>query len=339
MKISVIVPVYNSEKFLDKCILSIINQTLSDFELILIDDGSRDKSGEICDEWAKKDSRIRVLRQKNGSAAASRNKGLEIAKGDYIAFIDSDDYIDSDYLKAMYEKAEENEADIVLSGCIWEQNGENEKRINPPLVLTKEEYIKAVVGEKIVYITAFGPCCKLYKRKLIKDNNLLFDTRFKLSEDRIFNIKVMGEIKKAVSMEYLGYHYVDNPGSLTHNRKKRSTVKNIIEAENEVWTSFEKMVREAKLYKEYEEYIKKSRTKALLGADAFIVNSENDKSGITKKEMYKESLKVAKNAVLGEGRQGFIWKSLDFTVKKDNVLLLRFWMFLMMTKQKLKSRF
>ena len=97
-KLSIIVPVYNVEQYLDKCIKSILNQTFKDFELILVDDGSIDNSGEICDEYAKKDSRVKVIHKKNGGLAAARNTGLIIARGDYVGFVDSDDWIEPRYV-------------------------------------------------------------------------------------------------------------------------------------------------------------------------------------------------------------------------------------------------
>ena len=101
--ISVIVPVYKVEKFLDRCINSIIQQTFTNLEIILVDDGSPDRSGEICDEWKMKDKRIRVIHKENGGLSDARNKGLDVATGDYVAFIDSDDWIDPDMFQLLYD--------------------------------------------------------------------------------------------------------------------------------------------------------------------------------------------------------------------------------------------
>ena len=114
-KISVIVPVYNVEQYLPRCIDSILDQTFTDFELLLIDDGSKDKSGEICDNYAKKDSRIRVFHKENGGVSSARNLGLYNAKGKYIAFIDADDWVENEYLRIMYKHGEEECADIISS--------------------------------------------------------------------------------------------------------------------------------------------------------------------------------------------------------------------------------
>ncbi len=110
--ISIIIPVYNVERYLRECIDSIIAQTYKNLEIILVDDGSSDKSGEICDEYSKKDSRIKVIHKKNGGLSDARNVALDIAKGDYIGFIDSDDYIEKDMFQILYNLAEEYNAEI-----------------------------------------------------------------------------------------------------------------------------------------------------------------------------------------------------------------------------------
>ncbi len=115
-KISVIIPVYKVEKYLDRCIESVVNQTYTNLEIILVDDGSPDRSGEICDAWAHRDKRIRVIHQKNGGLSAARNAGLDIACGDYIGFVDSDDYIHQDMYLSMYQKAISCRSDIVVCG-------------------------------------------------------------------------------------------------------------------------------------------------------------------------------------------------------------------------------
>ena len=114
-KISIIVPIYNVEKYLDKCVNSILSQTFSDFELILVDDGSPDNCGRMCDDWAQRDSRIVVYHKQNGGISDTRNYGIDRAKGEYLTFIDPDDYIESTYLEYLYIQAMNNAAD---KGCL-----------------------------------------------------------------------------------------------------------------------------------------------------------------------------------------------------------------------------
>ena len=112
MKISVIVPVYNVEKYLTKCVDSIMNQTYKDLEIILVDDGSTDNSGKICDEYVKKDKRFKVIHKKNGGLSDARNVGIKNSTGEYLSFIDSDDYIDNDMIECLYNACIKNNADI-----------------------------------------------------------------------------------------------------------------------------------------------------------------------------------------------------------------------------------
>lgn len=116
-KISVIIPVYNAEKYLRKCIESVLNQTFGDFELLLVDDGSPDHSGEICDEYAQKDSRVHVFHKPNGGTANARNYGLDHSQGDYVAFIDNDDYVEPTYLGDMYSAMTHYDVDLVCCGA------------------------------------------------------------------------------------------------------------------------------------------------------------------------------------------------------------------------------
>lgn len=139
-KVSVIVPVYNVENYIRKCLDSIISQTLKDIEIILVDDGSEDNSGKICDEYAEKDSRIIVIHQKNNGLSNARNTGLNIASGEYIGFVDSDDYIKSEMYSEMYQTAEKTDADMVLCNYSYDTNGNITENKN--FMVCLEKYIK-----------------------------------------------------------------------------------------------------------------------------------------------------------------------------------------------------
>ncbi len=337
MKISVIVPVYNAVNFLEQSISSILSQTLEAFELILVNDGSIDGSGDLCDKFAGKDNRIIVIHKANGGASSARNAGLEVARGDYITFVDCDDYVEKDYLERLYCAVSGTDADLAVSGCFWEQNGEFENMSNPNANYTRKEYIDAVCSEKIAYITAYGSCCKLYKRTLLFENSIRFDSRYRLSEDRIFNIDIMEMMQSAVSVSYTGYHYVDNPVSLTHTRHKRSILKNIIEADCTVWNRFEQMTYSLGIYDEYGQYIKDNRLHALLAMDKYIVNSEDDGSRIKKNELYKAAISLVNDAVLTPSRNSIVWRTLNYAVSQGNIPLLRTWTWLMRIKQRIKN--
>ena len=119
-KISVIVPIYNSEDYIDRCVRSIVEQSYKNIEIILVDDGSTDNSSMMCDEWAKNDKRVKVIHKENGGVSSARNEGLKIAKGDYISFVDSDDYIDKKMIEKMLNQMEKGNTDLVI--CNYEPN-------------------------------------------------------------------------------------------------------------------------------------------------------------------------------------------------------------------------
>lgn len=189
-EISVIVPVYKVERYLAQCIDSILAQTFTDFELLLIDDGSPDRSGEICDEYARKDSRVRVFHQENAGVSMARNKGLDEAVGKYITYVDSDDYIKSSYLKNLYSAlpSDNNFRGLVIGGFdkIF-SNGKVRQFHVPELEYCSDEKSKVVtdlMNQNIGYIAS-----KLYDNRLIKQYNLRFVTDISCLEDMLFMLE------------------------------------------------------------------------------------------------------------------------------------------------------
>ncbi len=214
--ISVIVPIYNSEKYLDNCVKSIVNQTYENLELILVNDGSTDKSPEICNEWAKKDSRIKVLHNENSGASSARNSGLDIASGDYIAFADSDDYLDSDMYESMLKELLDNNADSARCGIVRESKsgfrevwGSEEDNI----VVVDNKKLLCDIGEA-KGILSVSPCNKLFSKNVIK--NIRFNTDFKYAEDTLFNFLVAQNINRMVYNDIPRYHYINNSDSVSH---------------------------------------------------------------------------------------------------------------------------
>ena len=125
-KVSVIVPVYNVEKYLDRCMQSLLNQTLKDIEIIMVDDGSPDNCPKMCDDYAKQDSRVKVIHKKNAGLGLARNSGLEVATGEYVAFVDSDDFTDVDAYRSLYENAQKRNADVVYAGFLMQHSDNTE---------------------------------------------------------------------------------------------------------------------------------------------------------------------------------------------------------------------
>lgn len=186
--VSVIVPVYKVEKVLHYCIDSILSQTFQDFELLFVDDGSPDDSGKICDKYADKDKRIRVIHKKNEGVSMARNTGIEAATGKYICFIDSDDFIKENYLETLlHYKNEYSEYENIW--CYFKtSNGYDFVNANDSMNLSKIEFysVRDIMTLHEKWLDS-GPVCKLYSREIICKNNLKFDKSLSLGEDLTFN--------------------------------------------------------------------------------------------------------------------------------------------------------
>lgn len=184
MLVSVIVPVYKAERWLHRCVDSILAQTMDDFELLLIDDGSPDRSGEICDEYAAKDSRVRVFHKENGGVSSARNLGLDSARGEWISFVDADDWVEVDYLVGLTENLD---ADIIVGG-MRDTKG-NVYLLESQLYLNSEigGFIEQYNGECFVR-ASWG---KLIHKKIIENYNLRFDLNVRCGEDTLFNKQVL----------------------------------------------------------------------------------------------------------------------------------------------------
>lgn len=215
-KISVIIPVYNCEDFLQKTINSIVDQTYKNLEIILVDDGSSDLSPQICDKWTKKDSRIKVIHKPNGGASSARNAGLDIASGDYIAFVDGDDYIDLDMYETMLSHIIQYDTDAASCGMVREnKNAPDEEWGSADAeieIVDNTELLQKVGQANGILPVHVGN--KLFSKKAIK--NVRFDTRFKYSEDVLFNYLVAKNISKMVTQNIARYHYVNNADSVSH---------------------------------------------------------------------------------------------------------------------------
>ena len=218
MDISIIVPVYNTESYVSSCIESILSQTFSNYELIIIDDGSNDKSREICDEFAEKDDRIKVYRQRNSGPSVTRNVGLKLAKGKYVAFIDSDDWIQPHYLEMLYQKTEEESLDVVVCGYYDYYSSENCEEILPSTYFditnlnskTLEQYNQLLLSE--APLLQGSPCLKLYNRKMLLRNNIFFPEDISRTVDLVFNLRLLPYLRKVGFVDQALYHYryVDN---------------------------------------------------------------------------------------------------------------------------------
>jgi glycosyltransferase involved in cell wall biosynthesis len=224
-KISVIVPVYNKEFFLQKSVNSILQQTEKDIEIILIDDGSTDRSSEICQEFAKKDSRIIFERKENEGLTATRNYGRKFANGEYIAFVDPDDFIDANAYEQMLKNS--NNADIVLSGLVNEYIDEKLLQVMPQNLgnfYENEDIRKTIVPLFLVYGKGIGKSVllaqlgiALFRRKFLNEENIISDEKIIHSEDWLFFLEALFKAKSVAIEHNAYYHYVHNMQGLTEN--------------------------------------------------------------------------------------------------------------------------
>ncbi len=219
--ISIIMPVYNVERYIEKSIESVLAQTFTDFELLLVDDCSPDKSGKICDDFAKTDSRIKVIHlPKNGGVAKARNMAMSVVCGEYLCFLDSDDYFDADMLQVLAESVKNNPAQVVIFGLVEEYYDDKGVLKTTKTVSYENKRIKnqKELREEILKLEAkdlYGyPCNKMYNVAFLKESKALFPI-MKFNEDIIFNIDFFMNAESGNIIDFAPYHYVKHAGSTT----------------------------------------------------------------------------------------------------------------------------
>lgn len=219
--VSVIVPVYNAEKYLDRCLLSIVNQTYNCLQIILVDDSSTDRSGQMCDEWAKKDKRIKVLHKENGGAGYARNTGLEYIAGDFVCFVDSDDYLDVTTIEKCISKMELDHSDTAVFSS---QNVYNDGKVEVESVDTRKTYFDEKAVKEELFPSLFtlsmgygvGVWGKIFSADIIKRYNLRFLSEREIySEDALFLLTYFSKCKSASAVAEHLYNYCENESSIS----------------------------------------------------------------------------------------------------------------------------
>ncbi len=204
--ISIIIPVYNTAHYLEHCLESVALQSHTDWECIVVDDGSTDNSGKICDNWGEKDNRFVVIHQKNQGVSAARNHGLERCNGEFVCFIDSDDWVEPTYLSHLYDCMKDCDGvDMVVSGFISE--GKKSEVIKPQkkqIIKLQPEETKDLM-ENINFL--YGPCFVLYRSLIIKENNLVFPIGMSFGEDTTFNFMYLRDVRGICFLSEADYHY------------------------------------------------------------------------------------------------------------------------------------
>lgn len=232
--VSVIVPVYQVEKYIDKCIQSILKQTYQNIEVILVDDGSSDQSGSICDRYACMDNRIQVIHKKNGGLAAARNSGAAAARGDWYCFIDSDDYIAPDYIEYLLTLCQINHAD--MSCCMYDIVYETPEKQDNNIKKDQFDEIVAYAPEEFTYLLLCDKIAsyawnKLYRASLWSD--IGFNEAMKIYEDSTTLYKVASKANKIICGSGIKYYYVQRQTSLLHNNKNMRNILNYFSVLNE----------------------------------------------------------------------------------------------------------
>lgn len=236
--ISIIVPVYNVEQYLDECVESLVQQTYQNLEIILVDDGSLDCSPQKCDEWMQKDSRVKVLHKPNGGSSDARNAGIEASKGKYLMFVDSDDFISNNTVDELYDLIISTDADLACGGFFkYFENGASKEIYNSIISQTQvtisgNDMIRLLLDSKI----DCSSCCKLYRRTTIADHRF---AKGRSNEDMLFLFYLYSDCYRSAYTAHRYYYYRDTPGSVTGCVSVRTmdTLKNALEMKEFVYTN------------------------------------------------------------------------------------------------------
>lgn len=268
--ISIIIPVYNVEKFLNRCIESVINQTYKNLEIILIDDGSLDDSGKLCDNWKEKDDRIKVIHKRNTGLSDTRNVGIEKSTGNYIYFIDSDDYIDLDTIENLYINMIENNSEIAMGDLIREiYFPKKEKYVGESYVANSEEMIGRLCQSKL----CTSVCNIIFKKQLF--DKIKFPVG-KINEDLATLYRLFDKAEIISHIDKAGYHYLQRNGSIAHC----------------------KFTKEHLSIEEYKEeilkFVEKRYPNLVKDAEVYFIGTLNDCIKSCKKYKWKEEYKLLK---------------------------------------------
>lgn len=209
--VSVIVPIYNIEKYIDRCIKSIVDQTYDNIEVLLVVDGATDNSLNICKSWAKKDKRIRVIYQENGGVSSARNHGIKESKGEYITFVDGDDYIANQMIENLIEGIKNNNVDFsVCNLCVFHLNREITKVNLKSQVFDVRYIIKNYFDNPDIKEVMWGPCQKLFKRELIRNSRF---KNYSMGEDLLYIFELLQTVNQIAYVDYDGYYYIHRENS------------------------------------------------------------------------------------------------------------------------------
>jgi len=323
-KVSIIVPVYNVEKYLNKCVNSILKQTYNNIEIILVDDGSTDKSGGMCDVYKKKDDRVVVIHKKNGGLSDARNAGMRKSSGKLVTFIDSDDHIADDYIETLVKCAENNSADLVISRLKdYYENGSCKKddANGEVLELTKEEAYKRMLGQDKIDVSATA---KLYDRNILE--NIQFPVGEYYEDIQIID-KVIEKASKIVFVDYSGYYYLQRNNSIMYGAMSEKRLALIRKTEELVRFTSERYPRISKYAVKRHIYCQYHLLGRCINDKANIAISKKIRKGILSnrkaifgRDIYTKKEKIA-TAILSLGLKPYkiFWNIYCKTIKNKGV--------------------
>lgn len=320
--ISIIVPIYNVSKYLDRCMESLLKQTYTNIEIIMVDDGSPDDCGSKCDDYASRDRRIKVIHKQNAGLGMARNSGLDIANGKYVAFIDSDDYVNIEMIEKLYHRLQHTKADTCF--CRYYNVTAEKKNILAPEIYQKNNYQQDEVKEILLGMIGSLPekpgdveigmsvWKGLYSLDVINKSKIRFQSERKyISEDIIFHIEYLQKAQKVVIEETPNYYYCDNGGSLTKSYKaNRFEMEKIL---------FQKEINELDKIFRKEEYNQRL-FKSFLGRVRRCISQEvNDNSN--RKNVRKNIKQICEDQLVQSVIEKFDDKNLQVTKRMVNFFM------------------
>lgn len=304
IKVSIVVPVYNVEKYLDRCIGSLVSQTLKDFEIILVDDDSPDNSLEKCKAWEARDRRIRVVHKENEGLGLTRNVGMALARGEYVSFVDSDDFVESDMIERLYAECVKNNLDCIYSEFNVDDYPGFKVVARPEKLYVGHKEIEElrldIIGSEPTYISGVkyhcSSCKGLYSLKKIREYNIQFlSEREFISEDMLFNLDFLYRAERVKIVPWQYYHYCLNGASLTHSYRSDRWEKQLKMLDTLYCPQKYQNVKELKL--------RLARTAIFYTMSA--IKNEKERSNKTMVECLNEIKKIANSKILRKYISGY----------------------------------
>jgi glycosyltransferase involved in cell wall biosynthesis len=320
VKVSVIIPVYNAEKYLHECIVSLLNQSLKEMEFIFVNDGSQDASPQIIASFQATDSRITLINQTNLGVSVARNNGIAIAQGDYIGFVDADDYVKTDLYEVLFNHAIATESDVVVTSYYKEFSGVFTD-VNLPFMTDTTYDIAAIRAKIIPYLIEQDglntSCTKLYRKSLLAINSVSFPEGIAIGEDGLFNFKLFNVANRVHFTSYKGYFYREVSGSATRNLASKDYFKRALEVYHTDYHSLSK-----RPFSEEEMQILQGR-RLIKQALSILVIYQNPNNSLPFLQRYTYCRAIAKNKTI-KFLVSTYWEAMNENKNKFQKIILLF---------------